>query len=473
MTESFNIYLYFIKEIPETDTWEDKFSYFLNLILSQITGWNIKMYSNLDVSGTKILKSKDINTYKFNAVILIQTFSDQSTKIESLLENDPVLTAVPSSKIFHVIKKRSVNQSKKFIFSKFQHYKFFEFNHRNYKLIDYNPDIPGDSENGFWEKLSDLSYDIKISNTLSPENSKKENSIYLAEVTDDQEKNRERIKRELILQGFQVIPSYSLSREIDEFEKKVTEELNQCILSVNILGEYYGETPQLSDYSYIELQNRIFEKVLADQKKKTPETQIQRIIWMQPNIEFTDDKQSQYIKRLQKDTKASVNTEIVQSSVSDLIEIICKKNDILKSEPIELIHEEQKPQCFVFYDSIEDEHIEILKKLLNKTKLSHILYKIPGSSWTDLNSFLNNVKPIENFLIINSLKPYSWVNSLISLIIRAKGQNDATPLASLTLYTFDTERDFSQFSSVKLDITSYRPYNFEEQITSIISKLKV
>jgi len=466
-----NIYLFYFKEFTEPDTWDFKFSYFFSLLLSQVLGPDVKIYSNLDVSGTRILKTSEIDTANFDAFVIIQNSIDQLRgTIDSISELKGTLDNFPNEKIFQVIKKGKVNQIDGGIYTNYAQYKFFELNHRSFQITEFDPDIHGDSEVGFWEKLSDLVYDIKTLTGRNIENQKRENTIYLAEVSDDQSRNRERVKRELLLLGYRVLPLSPLPRKLDEFENAVTALLYESIISINILGEMYGDAPQMSDYSYVEIQNKTFEKEFLTQKKLPVEPKIARVLWTQPVMEYFDEKQVQYMKRLQYNTFQQQNTDFVQSTVSELIEIIQKKVKQIRLEGFEFINEANELNFYIIIDNLEKELEDVLKSKFDKERIS---YQIHGKEEIkDLSQLLLKFKHQHNFLIINTSKPASWTSSLLSLISRSKGLPGAMPLSSLILLGNDVERDYSYLAPIDIELIPFRPYKFDEHIDSIISKIK-
>jgi hypothetical protein len=474
MTNCKSIYLYYHKEISEPDTWDFKFSYFLGMIFNQITGIEVKILSNLDVSGAKLLKVNYLDIDRVDALIIIQNTIDQfSGSIDNLISISENFKGFPAEKIYQVIKKGSLSLSENSFISNFQQYRFFELNHRTIQILEYDPDVLGDSEVGFWEKLSDLAYDIKLVNSNHSERNNRDNTIYLAEVSDDQIKNREKIKRELLLLGYRIIPISPLPKKLEDFENTVAAHLSESILSINILGELYGESPKMVDYSYVEIQNRIFEKEFVAQKKSPIEPKMHRILWTQPVFDTSDDKQLQYIKRLQKEILSVQNTEQVQSSISDLIEIIEKKIRQIKTEGFEFIEEEHKSNINIIYDLLEEENLKIIRTKLDNEKLTHQFYDINNMQVGTTNELLQEFKYKHNFLIINALKSHSWITSLIALIIRSKGLAGAQPLLSIIVLSTDIEKDFKYLAPIEVQLMQLSLYKFEDQFNTILSILKI
>jgi len=276
-----------------------------------------------------------------------------------------------------------------------------------------------------------------------------------------------------LLSGYRIIPISQLPKKLEDFEKTVEAHLSESILSINILGELYGETPKMADYSYVEIQNRIFEKEFDTQKKSSIEPKIHRILWTPPVFDTSDDKQLQYIRRIQKETLSAQNTEQVQSSISDLIEIVEKKIQQIKTEGFEFIEEEHKSNINIIYDQLEKESLEMIRTKLENEKLAHQFYDINNMQIGSTSELLQEFKYKHNFLIINALKSHSWISSLIALIIRSKGLAGAQPLLSIIVLSTDTEKDFNYLAPIEVQFKQFTPSKIEDQFNTILSILKI
>mgnify|MGYP000958941700 CR=1 FL=1 len=58
-------------------------------------------------------------------------------------------------------------------------------------------------------------------------------TIYLAETSNDQLKNRDAIKRELQRHGYKVVPSTILPKETNQLKEVIVQELDNCSLSIS------------------------------------------------------------------------------------------------------------------------------------------------------------------------------------------------------------------------------------------------
>src|SRR5208337_2929966 len=249
----------------------------------------------------------------------------------------------------------------------------FEINPRTLEIHDFNQNLQSEDDNQFLLKLTDLAYDILESITSAHINSSeplRNNTIYLAEVSADQVKNRDKLKRSLLLTGYRILPNHSLITS-DNYEKDVKDAIELCVLSIHMLGELYGESYRSSDYSYQELQNRYFQDVWQDQKDSNRyHSFIKRIIWMPPQLEPFDEKQIQYIKRINREINTSENTELVQSTLSDL-KILIDQNIKKLTEPQESKQSIDTKDLLIIADDHELSNSYIVKETFARTQVNY------------------------------------------------------------------------------------------------------
>ncbi len=464
------IYLYFVSKTKEPDTWDNQFSNFLYRMLVQVTGMKISFHSNFSITECEQVNIDKVNCSDYDAVLLILQ------EKEYFEWNDDMIAFVfrraidaQISKFFLIRKYSAQEQIASELLSRLSHYLFYEFNHRNLQYLEYSPEKRGEREDGFWSKISDIAYDIKyIANRTLVATERLTTDIYLAEVSKDQVKNRDRLKRELILAGYNVLPHYPLPRNKNDFEQTVSALLSKSFLSVNILGELYGDTPADVDYSYCEIQNRVFDNYYKLNKSDNPDSDVKRIIWLPPLVEFYEEKQVQYIKRLRKEQFAKTNTEMVQCSISDLRKIIDKMYfEATSSTEKPLLIADDTSRFLVIADS--ETFYPVLNDLSGKQNVSFDIFK---GDQTDVATTISVFKRYKHFIVISSSSPWSWGHSLIGYIIRSKGYSDSVQDTSIGIFTTHKGWDNDHFKLFPATVTHYpvNQTNLEEQLKGHLAK---
>jgi TIR domain len=121
-------------------------------------------------------------------------------------------------------------------------------------------------------------------------------AIYLAESSYDVRDEREKIRGDLRAHGYTVIPD-QLARLPDlesEYISEVGRLLDQCRLSIHIIGSVRGKVPDgPSLKSAVQLQNEVA-------ARKSEESGLRRLIWLPENVQVEQPEQQAFIQELQK-----------------------------------------------------------------------------------------------------------------------------------------------------------------------------
>jgi hypothetical protein len=471
------LFLHYFSRADAPDSWDIKFAGYLYKILLQVVDPEVVIHSNFNISGIENIHANNIKVSDYNAVVLILQENETIALNEQTIPL-PFYNAIDNGQIaqFFLVQKyphqESVALEK---LSSILQYPFYELNYRTLQYIRYNPEIAGVSEDGFWTKISDLAFDIKyLMRRLHLLTGMDETgNIYLAEVSKDQGNNYNKIKRELLLAGFTILPQYLLPRKLEDFKQKVEESLEKSVLSIHILGELYGDSPEDSDYSYSELQNRIYDTHFNQRKAENKSENIQRIIWMPPVLEFPEEKQVQYLKRLRKEQFSKSNTEFVQSSIADLVKLIDAKHKRLTSDAFEFITEkESHTSLLIVTDSEPNVYEEIFTDLSMKYNFLFEILSYRNAGLDSIHSLMNKFKYIDSFIIINAGTGELWLKSLIYHIIRSKGYADAMQISSIGVFSNIKVNANKQFMTQEIQEYSMNAENFKDQLELHISNLK-
>ncbi len=477
MNENLTIAVHFAN-IAEELKWETNFCDFLKIILKQITGNNPVIISNLDIEGTVFNSmAENVDDMQADAIIIVfnhyyENISDDELKvIHSLIDR----FEKNQQNLIYIAQR--LNKQSQRLPKELQHYpvyNFFEINPKTLELIDFKQEHHGEEDNLYLLKLTDLAYDIKV-NLTSEETDDPDKlrikTIYLAEVSNDQIKNHDTLKRSLLLSGYKVLPGNSLIAE-ENYEKAVKENLEKCILSINILGELYGDTYQSSDYSYQELQNRYFHDVwTAQQKNNTYFPVIRRIIWMPPQLEPFEEKQAQYIKRINREINNSENTELIQSTLSDLKIIIDQKIKLISQPEINKINFRSDELLLVFdYNNQElsEKIVETLARLKVNYRFLSEFTNIHFYNQLDLMNFINK---FSNYLLFNTKNDSLWISGIINLIARSKGYEGNVTEGRIGLFTVNAKTGFNNSTTLYVEPIVYDRENLTDKLEAYISQL--
>lgn len=197
----------------------------------------------------------------------------------------------------------------------------------------------GQLEQIYWARLDDVAHDIcdaleriKQADVTGIPGQEEQLKIYLAETSSDLKAQRDIIKRELIENGHEILPDCQLPLVGPEFEKTVEDFLDQCDLSIHLVGGGYGLIPEGSRTSIVELQNELA-------VKKSKNRKFQRLIWKPPGngIEINDERQERFINLIRTDSETQYGADMFETPLIHFKYAIRDKINSIKSAPISIM----------------------------------------------------------------------------------------------------------------------------------------
>ncbi len=165
-------------------------------------------------------------------------------------------------------------------------------------LLDRDPD----AQKLYWQKLDDIAQDI--ADTLTRIERRRRTGaadaapasgpvvVYVAETTSDIETVREQLLRELKSRGHRILPEKPLPKQGEDLKRTVKADLDQCRLSVHLIGRQYGFIPEGEESSVVSLQHEIAAELTAQGR-------LTELIWMAPGLTPADTRQSEFISSLE------------------------------------------------------------------------------------------------------------------------------------------------------------------------------
>ena len=183
---------------------------------------------------------------------------------------------------------------------------------------------PG-SDRAFLVKLDDLAYDIAQLLEILHENgnatapaAESKGTVFLAETTYELREEREAIKRDLIRNGYEVLPDRPLPLVAPDLTTEARAQLARSTLSIHLVGKNYGVVPEGGVKSLPEMQ-----QMLASERGSTGG--LASIIWVAPEIELEDERQRAFIDHLRTDSNVHATAELLETPIEDLKTLIYRK----------------------------------------------------------------------------------------------------------------------------------------------------
>jgi Domain of unknown function (DUF4062) len=181
---------------------------------------------------------------------------------------------------------------------------------------------PG-ADRAFLTKLDDLAYDIAQLLELmqhgnggpAPEPGPSKGTVFLAETSFDLKDEREAIKRDLVRNGYEVLPDRPLPLIAPELDSFVREQLSRSKLSIHLIGRNYGIVPEGAEQSVVQRQQDLASHAGG----------LTSVIWLAPGVEVEDVRQRAFIEHLNNDADVHVTAEVLQVPIEELKTLVHRK----------------------------------------------------------------------------------------------------------------------------------------------------
>ena len=309
-----DIFLSFKSSDEVTLKWIKSFKIHLSKVMSQLFNKDIKIITSSDISNS----SEVMMTTGAFVTVLTNEYLTDSVENSFLSEFNKLSKG---KRIFKVTKEDIPVENQTEILSQLKAYDFHHSELDNNQKINQDKFFKTEGERLYWLKTVDLAY--AVYNATVPEKSENKlknisKSIFVAEVSDDQQKYRDTVMRELQYHGYNVLPQKALPNNRIDFEQTVKDNVSDSVLSIHILGEKYGEKVSGETISKVELQNKLVNEI----NKKTG---VERLIWVNPELKEFDEDQSIYLESLKKDIEELEGAELVQTPLEIFKTIITNK----------------------------------------------------------------------------------------------------------------------------------------------------
>jgi serine/threonine protein kinase len=316
------------------------------------------------------------------------------------------------------------------IFSPLLGFEFFEIDPQTGRIREFDETFGPVLKQRFFERVYDLAHDLcQILKTLRQlhagpsaisTHSVKRQWVYLATTTSDVADERDRVRRELIERGHIVLPDTPLPMLSRDVETVVQTCLAKCSIAVHLLGRRYGVTPEDSSESIPALQLRL---TSMDAKRRA----LQRLIWI-PGDEPLDERQRDFVKRVQEDPALHHHAEIIEGNLNLLkTDLIRRLNPPEEKSPVMSGQAALKPagkgapKLYLICDARDESAIEELEDYLFTQGIEVCLPAFDGSDADAEVLHQENLRSCDAVLVYYGSAPKAWVDIKLRELLKAAG----------------------------------------------------
>ncbi|RAV99183.1 DUF4062 domain-containing protein [Pseudochryseolinea flava] len=413
--------------------WVSQFKKFLELMLTQVLGEKPRIM--LKGEFDSMVSPKMDNTAVLVS-ILSKDFIQSGQCLDHVETFYKVLESAPKNRnrVFKVFKTPLNLQQQPPRLRDLLGYEMYQLDPDSGEIREYTDYFSTEAERQYWMKMVDLAYDIYetllfLRDTSSQSEVRsiyKRKTIYLAETGHDLSVQRNIIKRELQRHGYSVLPNQTLPGNASELERLVRRDLEECNLSIHLIGSAYGEIPEGADRSVVDLQNKFASEKSI--KAKENKQEFTRLIWISPNMTHASERQKSFIDNIKRDVEAQEGAEILQTPLEDFKNIM--REELLEAGEKKIIDSNTGRTIYLIHDKIDLVAIKPIVDLLEKSGFKVLLPSFEGELLALRQQHIDNLRSLDAAIIYKGKVNEQWVRMKALDLLKAPGFGRKKPIVA-------------------------------------------
>lgn len=420
----------------DTPGWVSQFRRFLGLMLNQVLGEKAHIMLKSDYEN-HVAPNLD------NVGILIPILSSDFTNTKSCLESLEAFAnaAGPEwrSRVFKVFKTPLTSQEQPESIRELLGYDMYQLDPDSGEIREYTDYFSSEAERQYWMKMVDLAYDLYDALVLIKEGGhrppvrtlRKRQTIYLAETGHDLSVQRNIIKRELQRHGYTVLPNQALPGTLQDLEVRVRRDLAESQLSIHLIGSAYGEVPEGSDRSVVELQNRLAAEKSAEARENNQE--FGRLIWISPNLNNASERQKSFIENIKRDVEPQEGAEILQTPLEDFKNIM--REELVDFGERKGTDDIDGRSVYLMHDRVDVNDIKPIRQVLEEAGFRVLLPQFEGELLEVRKQHIENLKNFDAAIIYKGKVNDQWVRMKALDLLKAPGFGRKKPIIGKAILT--------------------------------------
>jgi len=413
--------------------WVSDFARFLDIMLTQVLGRKPTIVLKSEGSA---LSAAELKSTGILISILSPHFVNSGQCLDAVEEFNKSTGSDKINRQFKVLKNNVPYDVQPAILRDSLAYELFDLDYDSGNSVVFNDYFGPAAENVYWMKMVDLAYDVHEALILLEEAKSdngttplyKRDTIFLAETGQDLIVQRNVIRRELQRHGYRVLPDHMLPRDAVTAEKVIKEELEESVMSVHLIGNTYGEIPEGSDRSIVDLENRL----AALKVKENPSNRkLQRLIWINPHQEHSNDQQKNFIENIQRDLSALEAAEIFQIPLEDFKNTL--REELFESTAQNNIGRDikvdtNKLNAYLIYDKADQDEAKAVGKEMIKAGLNVLHSDFDDSVLALRQLHLEKLRQLDIGVVFKGKVNENWVRMKLLDLLKAPGLGRSKPI---------------------------------------------
>ncbi len=470
--------------------WISEFHRALDIRLAQLLGRRPVIWRDDSLQGNHVFDKQIVDQFS-KVAIMISIITPRYVKSDwcikevdefySTCQTNIGITVSNKSRIFKVIKTPvRIDQHPEKIQGVLG-YEFYNTDPGTGRVKELSQVFGQDTERLYWEKLDDLAHDISSflegmehsttgakSNPVTDSGVKNAGKVFLAESTYDTQTFRDSLKRELQGHGYYILPDRQLPLVANALNDDLKLNLDEVDMSIHLLGENYGIIPEGAQKSIVEIQNDFAASYSAANA-------VPRFIWIPEGCEPADERQVNFIDRLNSGKDGIAGADLVQGSLEDFKGVVIDKLNSLKKEEKKdepEVYDESSKVIYLICDISDIDEIRPLEDFLFNNGYEVVIPIFEGDESGIREDHVENLKTCSAAIIFFSNANELWLRSKTRDFMKINGYGRAKPLAFKAIYIAPPDSISKQrFRTLDAEVINALDGLPEEQLKSLLSKI--
>ncbi|MCB0489523.1 MAG: DUF4062 domain-containing protein [Cyclobacteriaceae bacterium] len=416
--------------------WVSQFKKFLELMLLQVLGHkpNIVLKEEFDSMTASTMDNAAVLVS-----ILSKDFIESGRCLDTVESFYKATEATKANRVFKVLKSPLSLAEQPPRLRDLIGYDMYQLDAETGLMKEYSDFFSEEAERQYWMKMVDLAYDIHETllylregeTNAEVKNIFKRKTIYLAETGHDLSVQRNIIKRELQRHGYVVLPNHTLPTNASELERMVKKDLEDCSLSIHLIGSAYGEIPEGADQSIVDIQNKLAAEQAA--AKKSRKEEFSRLIWISPNLKNASDRQRAFIDTIKRDVEAQEGAEILQNPLEDFKNIM--REELMDSQDRVSVEDHNGKAIYLVHDRIDEQAVRPFREVIEKNGFKVIEPIFEGDLLEVRKNHIDNLRSLDGAIIFKDKVNDQWVRMKVLDLLKAPGFGRKKPIKGKAIIT--------------------------------------
>lgn len=433
--------------------WVSDFVHFLERRFTQLFNREIKISLNPDCST-----SYQAGADKIVITVISNNFLSSSSCIKFLQDlhdaNDGSATAGLKS-FFIQMEAVEAKSIKKFP-SIGNAYEFFQSDDAG---VDQLLITGGEGQLNYFLALENLAFDIYSTTVVSDNENVKRlegtlgngEKIFLGFAGKDTKPQRNRIKWELEHFGFRVVPLQQMSPNEQVARGLSKEMLEGALLSVHLVGEEFDPKLGSGNTFTPEMHNAV-----AAEYCKTHN--LQRLIWIPPSLDISDEKEHENLSRLRDDADAIRGAEIFQIPIEEFTRVVLTKIEEVRAGSNGSMSGDTSnsgKNLYLIHQFKDNDEAGALRKQLEDQGLQVLMLEGNGSSLETKRRHAQHLVECDAAMIYYADANPIWLEMKVNDLRRSAGMGRSGPISLKAVY-LTNNTDLPQWQGMDQEFTILR-----------------